>query len=142
MKEGHHDHYREILLRLVLATALGAIIGYEESTNHYAGLRTHMLVSVALLIGLVNCLSLNNITRSPWIPCVSARSFPISVWEQGHLKHGSTISSLTTAESEEYCRRFVHRLRCHRSCPNGYFHLFGAGFGRYSTMASEKALPH
>lgn len=35
----------EIILRLMLATALGGFIGYErEHTNRPAGFRTHILV--------------------------------------------------------------------------------------------------
>ncbi|WP_420545478.1 MgtC/SapB family protein [Nitrosopumilus sp.] len=37
----------ELVFRLVLATALGSLIGFErESKNRPAGLRTHMLVSL------------------------------------------------------------------------------------------------
>jgi putative Mg2+ transporter-C (MgtC) family protein len=37
-----------ILIRLVVATIFGAIIGYErEATDHSAGLRTHILIALA-----------------------------------------------------------------------------------------------
>ena len=41
----------ELIFRLVLATALGSLIGYErEAKNRPAGLRTHMLVSLGAAI--------------------------------------------------------------------------------------------
>lgn len=43
--------WQVICLRLVLATLLGGILGFErEMTAHSAGLRTHMLVSLAAAV--------------------------------------------------------------------------------------------
>lgn len=46
----------EMVLRLLLATALGAAIGYQrEKAGKQAGVRTHVLISVgAALIGLIS----------------------------------------------------------------------------------------
>jgi putative Mg2+ transporter-C (MgtC) family protein len=44
-------HEGEIALRLVLASAISAVIGYERETNgNAAGLRTHMLTSLAAAV--------------------------------------------------------------------------------------------
>ena len=50
--------YIDPVLRLVLAAALGAVIGFERESQHKpAGLRTHVLVSVAsCLVTLVSIL--------------------------------------------------------------------------------------
>ncbi|MGI6552316.1 MAG: MgtC/SapB family protein [Bacillota bacterium] len=79
---------------------------------------------------------MNNITRSPpWIPCGSApRSFPASVfWEQGAiLKHGSTISGLTTAASLwgiAAVGLFTGLGVIVPALMATFHHLFGAGFG-------------
>lgn len=45
------SHEGEIGLRLLLAAAISAVIGYErESKGHTAGLRTHMLTSLAAAV--------------------------------------------------------------------------------------------
>ncbi len=46
----------EMVLRLLLATALGAVIGYQrERAGKQAGIRTHILISVgAALIALIS----------------------------------------------------------------------------------------
>ncbi|MBT3284673.1 MgtC/SapB family protein [Candidatus Bathyarchaeota archaeon] len=51
--------YTEPVIRLILAAALGAIIGFErESLHKPAGLRTHVLVSVAsCLVTLVSIMA-------------------------------------------------------------------------------------
>lgn len=97
--------YGEILMRLVLATALGAIIGYErESTNHYAGLRTHMLVSVSsALIGLGSLIIFEQYHEVTTMDPLRVSAQVISgigfLGAGAILKHGSTISGLTTAAS-------------------------------------------
>ena len=50
--------YSEPVIRLMLAAALGAVIGFERESSHKpAGLRTHVLVSVAsCLVTLVSIL--------------------------------------------------------------------------------------
>ncbi len=50
--------YIEPVIRLMLAAALGAVIGFERESSHKpAGLRTHVLVSVAsCLVTLVSIL--------------------------------------------------------------------------------------
>ncbi len=46
---GHHEG--EIAVRLLLAATISAVIGYErESKGHTAGLRTHMLTSLAAAV--------------------------------------------------------------------------------------------
>jgi putative Mg2+ transporter-C (MgtC) family protein len=42
------DHLIRVVVRLVIATLLGAVIGYERAKEHKeAGVRTHMLVALA-----------------------------------------------------------------------------------------------
>jgi putative Mg2+ transporter-C (MgtC) family protein len=55
----------EAVLRLVLAMALGALIGYERETSHKpAGLRTNMLVCLgACLFTVITLISIPNSTN-------------------------------------------------------------------------------
>ena len=57
--------YQEILLRLLLATAIGLIFGLEREHNHKpAGVRTHILVCLAAcVIALVSAYGLNSISE-------------------------------------------------------------------------------
>lgn len=97
--------YLEILGRLILATLLGGIIGYErESGRHYAGLRTHMLVSVSsALIGLGSLIIFEiykDITTMDPLRVGAQVISGIGFLGAGAiLKKGSTISGLTTAAS-------------------------------------------
>lgn len=65
--------YKEIIIRLVLAAAFGALIGIERERKHWAaGLRTHMMVCVgsALIMmvsafGFSDILGTENVTLDP-----------------------------------------------------------------------------
>ena len=78
--------YTEPVIRLIIAAALGAIIGYErESLHKPAGLRTHVLVSVA------SCLvTLVSITEFPEDP---ARLLAQIIPGIGFIGAGSIIAS-------------------------------------------------
>jgi len=78
--------YTEPVIRLMLAAALGAIIGYErESSNKPAGLRTHVLVSVASC--LVTLVSLMEFPEDP------ARLLAQIIPGIGFIGAGSIIAS-------------------------------------------------
>ncbi|WP_227766088.1 MgtC/SapB family protein [Zhaonella formicivorans] len=97
--------YLDMLGRLILATILGGIIGYErESSHHYAGLRTHMLVSVsAALIGLGSIILFNQYKHMTTMDPLRVGAQVISgigfLGAGAILKTGSTIRGLTTAAS-------------------------------------------
>jgi putative Mg2+ transporter-C (MgtC) family protein len=97
--------YEDILLRLALATVLGGIIGYErESSHHYAGLRTHMLVSVSsALIGVGSIVLFNQYYQVTTMDPLRVGAQVISgigfLGAGAILKHGSSIKGLTTAAS-------------------------------------------
>jgi len=78
--------YTAPVIRLMLAAALGAIIGYErESSNKPAGLRTHVLVSVASC--LVTLVSLMEFPEDP------ARLLAQIIPGIGFIGAGSIIAS-------------------------------------------------
>lgn len=97
--------YEDVLLRLALATVLGGIIGYErESSHHYAGLRTHMLVSVsAALIGVGSIVLFNQYYQVTTMDPMRMGAQVISgigfLGAGAILKHGSSVKGLTTAAS-------------------------------------------
>ena len=56
--EGFVDLDPELLFKILLAVALGAIVGFERELKHRpAGLRTHMLVSLGSVIFTVTSMS-------------------------------------------------------------------------------------
>ncbi len=94
----------DLSLRLVLAAALGAIIGAErEIHGHPAGIRTHMLV--ALGSGLFTVLSIHGFGQGPGVPIDPTRIAAQIVSGIGFLgagailKDGIVIRGLTTAAS-------------------------------------------
>lgn len=97
--------YLDMLLRLTIATILGGIIGYErESTYHYAGLRTHMLVSVSsALIGVGSIVLFNQYSSVTTMDPLRVGAQVISgigfLGAGAILKHGSSVKGLTTAAS-------------------------------------------
>lgn len=97
--------YLEILGRLALATLLGGVIGYErESGRHYAGLRTHVLVSVSsALIGLGSLLMFEIYKEQTTMDPLRVGAQVISgigfLGAGAILKKDTTISGLTTAAS-------------------------------------------
>lgn len=94
----------DLSLRLVLAAALGALIGAErEIHGHPAGIRTHMLV--ALGSGLFTVLSIHGFGQGPGVPIDPTRIAAQIVSGIGFLgagailKDGIVIRGLTTAAS-------------------------------------------
>lgn len=97
--------YQEVFLRLALAAILGGIIGYErESSNQYAGIRTHMLVSISsALIGAGSIMLFNQYHTVTTMDPLRIGAQVISgigfLGAGAILKHGSSIKGLTTAAS-------------------------------------------
>lgn len=95
----------EITVRLILATLLGGVIGYErESSHHYAGLRTHMLVAVSTaLIGVGSIIIFDQYKTITTMDPLRVGAQVISgigfLGAGAILKNGSTIKGLTTAAS-------------------------------------------
>lgn len=70
LTSGLHDSKQltRVIIRLVAATVLGAIVGLQrERTRKPAGLRTHVLVSLATAVFVVSCssvgMSLDGLSR-------------------------------------------------------------------------------
>lgn len=91
----------DLLLRLLAATVLGGVIGFErEFMNRAAGLRTHVMVSIGA--ALFTILSIYYFTNENG-PRDSARVAAQIVSGIGFLgagaimKHGATVRGLTTA---------------------------------------------
>ena len=60
LTSGLHDskQFARVIIRLVAAAILGGLVGFQRETTHKpAGLRTHMLVSVATAAFVVACAS-------------------------------------------------------------------------------------
>ncbi|HNL83162.1 MAG TPA: MgtC/SapB family protein, partial [Chitinophagaceae bacterium] len=59
--------YQEIIIRILLASFLGALIGLERERKHWAaGLRTHMMVCVgSCLIMMVSAFGFKDILGTP-----------------------------------------------------------------------------
>jgi len=97
--------YFDIFLRLIIATVLGGLIGYErESSHHYAGFRTHMLVAVsAALVGVGSAMLFYMFDAAPSMDPLRIAANVISgigfLGAGAILKHGSSIRGLTTAAS-------------------------------------------
>lgn len=96
--------YAEIIIRLVLSTILGGVIGFErEIGNRPAGLRTHIVVSIgAALIMLVSKYGFGDGTDSARLAAqvVSGIGF---LGAGTILRTGNTIQGLTTAASLWVC---------------------------------------
>lgn len=96
--------YAEVALRLVVATVLGAAIGWErERKNHPAGLRTHMLVCLgACLVMVVSTEMAFMYAGFPTDPTRIAAQVVSGIGFLGAgtiLREGLTIRGLTTAAS-------------------------------------------
>jgi putative Mg2+ transporter-C (MgtC) family protein len=99
-------YWEEILLRLVLASIFGALIGLErERKNWAAGLRTHMMVSVgSCLIMMVSAFGFSDILGTPNVGLDPSRIAAQVVSGIGFIGAGTimfqkqgTIRGLTTA---------------------------------------------
>jgi putative Mg2+ transporter-C (MgtC) family protein len=101
----------EIALKVLIATALGAVIGAErEAMNRPAGLRTHALLAAAaaLLIGLTDALiervaaaSLPELLRADPVRVIEAIVTGVAFLGAGTIfrDRGDHIEGLTTAAS-------------------------------------------
>lgn len=97
-------HALNVAVRLILAAALGAILGYErERGNKTAGLRTHMLVSLGSAVFVMASLEAGatsaDLTRvvqgiATGIGFVGAGAI-LKTTEQGHVQ----VKGLTTAST-------------------------------------------
>lgn len=97
---------REIVVRLLLAAALGGALGLErELKDHVAGLRTHILVAIgACLFTLVGELGFAETRHAAPATDVSriASQVVVGIGFLGAgtiLRHGGTVRGLTTAAS-------------------------------------------
>lgn len=96
--------YYEIIIRLVLAVILGGVVGFErESHRRPAGFRTHILVCVgAALAMMVSAYGFSDFQGYMVDPSRIAAQVVTGVGFLGAgtiLRHGSTITGLTTAAS-------------------------------------------
>jgi putative Mg2+ transporter-C (MgtC) family protein len=90
----------EILLRLLVAFAVGAVIGFERERQHRpAGLRTHILVAIAAaLFTMISVVAAgpNNDPGRIAAQVVTGIGF---LGAGTIMRHGSTVKGLTTAAS-------------------------------------------
>ncbi len=99
--------YLDISIRLLLAAILGGLIGYErEQSNHFAGFRTHILVSVGstllMLISIYGFTDFINYENINFDPSRIAAQVVTGIGFLGAgtiLRHRFTVTGLTTAAS-------------------------------------------
>lgn len=88
----------DVVLRLALAAAASALIGYErEKTKHAAGLRTHMLVCVGATL-----VTLTSLEMFPQDPARVAAGIVTGIGFLGAgmiFRDKNTVRGLTTAAS-------------------------------------------
>ncbi|SDW88591.1 putative Mg2+ transporter-C (MgtC) family protein [Marininema mesophilum] len=97
----------EMAVRLLVATVLGGLIGWErEHNNHPAGLRTHILVSVGscliMLLSIYGFAAFADEDKVRLDPSRIAAQVVSGIGFLGAgtiLRHGFTVSGLTTAAS-------------------------------------------
>ena len=93
----------DVLLRIGLAAALGALVGAErEMRRHAAGIRTHALVAVgAALFTLAGAYGFSDIARSANVDPMRVAAQVASgigfIGAGAILRHGMTVRGLTTA---------------------------------------------
>ena len=96
--------WQTVLVRLLLATALGGIIGFErEARDKPAGLRTHMLISLAacvfalLAIGLMEIEGRGDHLRTDPLRLIEAVTAGVAFLAAGTiLKSDDKVKGLTT----------------------------------------------
>lgn len=97
---------QEIIVRLLIASILGALIGWERERKHWgAGLRTHMLVSIgSCLIMIVSAFGFSDILNTPHVTLDPSRIAAQVVTGIGFIGGGAilfyrqeVIRGLTTA---------------------------------------------
>jgi len=96
----------QIILRVLLGAALGAVIGFErERDNQPAGLRTHMILVVGATLAMVLSVNLGYLFARPGTPADPARLAAQVISGIGFLgagailRYGFTVKGLTTATS-------------------------------------------
>ena len=105
LTSGLHDrqHVTQVIIRLVAAMLLGAIVGVQrESTRKPAGLRTHVLVSVAAAAFIIACSASGMSTDGGLSRVIQGIVTGIGFIGGGtilKLSHEHQIKGLTTAAS-------------------------------------------
>lgn len=96
----------EIILRLLVGAALGAVIGFERERNDQpAGLRTHMILVIGATLAMVLSVNLGHLYAregSPFDPARLAAQVISGIGFLGAgaiLRYGYTVKGLTTATS-------------------------------------------
>ncbi len=96
----------QIILRILLGAALGAVIGYErERDNQPAGLRTHMILVIGATLAMVLSVNLGYLFARPGTPADPARLAAQVISGIGFLgagailRYGFNVKGLTTATS-------------------------------------------
>lgn len=96
----------QIILRILLGAALGAIIGIErERDNQPAGLRTHMILVIGATLAMVLSVNLGYLFARPGTPADPARLAAQVISGIGFLgagailRYGFNVKGLTTATS-------------------------------------------
>ncbi len=96
----------QIILRILLGAALGAVIGFErERDNQPAGLRTHMILVVGATLAMVLSINLGYLYARPGTPADPARLAAQVISGIGFLgagailRYGYNVKGLTTATS-------------------------------------------
>jgi len=93
----------ELIIRLLLATGLGAAIGFErERSNKVAGLRTHSLVALgAALLSILSVYGFEGVTTGPgYDPSRLISNIIVGIGFIGAgaiLRHGARVVGTTTA---------------------------------------------
>jgi putative Mg2+ transporter-C (MgtC) family protein len=96
----------QIILRVLLGAALGAVIGFErERDNQPAGLRTHMILVIGATLAMVLSVNLGYLFARPGTPADPARLAAQVISGIGFLgagailRYGFNVKGLTTATS-------------------------------------------
>jgi putative Mg2+ transporter-C (MgtC) family protein len=96
----------QIILRILLGAALGAVIGFErERDNQPAGLRTHMILVIGATLAMVLSVNLGYLFARPGTPADPARLAAQVISGLGVLgagailRYGFNVKGLTTATS-------------------------------------------
>lgn len=96
----------QIILRILVAAALGAVVGFErERQDQPAGLRTHMILVIGATLAMVLSVNLGYLYARPGTPADPARLAAQVISGIGFLgagailRYGFNVKGLTTATS-------------------------------------------
>jgi len=96
----------QIILRILVAAALGAVVGFErERQDQPAGLRTHMILVIGATLAMVLSVNLGYLYAQPGTPADPARLAAQVISGIGFLgagailRYGFNVKGLTTATS-------------------------------------------